>query len=178
VPWSDGDPTVGQNELGAGAGASLDISESIVSTGANSATFTVKLGNELISVPINTANPNNPDNVGYANGKLDLTKLVPFIYVGEGNYGSTTQPAVAKFGIALPGDVNGDGVVNIQDLTVLATNWGKTNQTFSTGDVGGFGTIDIRDLTIPGVQLEQCRCRRELPSGPCRYPATLGGNGS
>lgn len=51
----------------------------------------------------------------------------------------------------IPGDVDGDGHVDIVDLLILADSWGK-----SSGDIGydsacdftGDGAIDILDLLI------------------------------
>ncbi|MDE0401755.1 MAG: T9SS type A sorting domain-containing protein, partial [Candidatus Poribacteria bacterium] len=42
------------------------------------------------------------------------------------------------------GDANGDGVVNIQDLVLVASTLGTTGQ--STADVNADGVVDIRDL--------------------------------
>jgi len=47
----------------------------------------------------------------------------------------------------LPGDANGDGIVDLADLTILARNWKKTG-TWSTGDFNGDGFVDLADLTI------------------------------
>ena len=48
----------------------------------------------------------------------------------------------------LPGDANGDGKVDINDLTIVLSHYGQTGQTWSTGDFIGDGTVDINDLTI------------------------------
>ena len=42
------------------------------------------------------------------------------------------------------GDVNTDGVVNIQDLVLVGANFGKTGK--HTEDVNGDGVVDIVDL--------------------------------
>ena len=46
----------------------------------------------------------------------------------------------------LPEDVNKDGVVNIIDLTLVASNFGKTGQ--NDADVNGDGVVNIVDLTL------------------------------
>ena len=51
---------------------------------------------------------------------------------------------------ALPGDANGDGKVDINDLTIVLNNYGKAGQVWSQGSMDGdpTGTVDINDLTI------------------------------
>ena len=46
----------------------------------------------------------------------------------------------------LKGDVNGDGIVNIQDLVLVAANLGKTGQ--NTADINGDGQVNIQDLVL------------------------------
>jgi hypothetical protein len=47
-----------------------------------------------------------------------------------------------------PGDANGDGTVDINDLTIVLANYGQTGTTWSQGDFTGDGIVDINDLTI------------------------------
>jgi cell division protein FtsN len=44
-----------------------------------------------------------------------------------------------------PGDLNGDGVVNIFDLSILLSNWGTSNP---DADINNDGTVNIFDLSI------------------------------
>ena len=46
-----------------------------------------------------------------------------------------------------PGDANGDGVVNITDLSILLSHWNKPATT-SQGDCNGDGVVNITDLSI------------------------------
>ncbi len=46
----------------------------------------------------------------------------------------------------LKGDVNGDGIVDIRDLVLVASNLGKTGQ--NAADVNTDGIVDIRDLVL------------------------------
>ena len=46
-----------------------------------------------------------------------------------------------------PGDVNGDKTVDINDLTVVLTDYGMTGAVWSQGDLTGDGSVDINDLT-------------------------------
>ena len=47
-----------------------------------------------------------------------------------------------------PGDANGDGRVDINDLTIVLANFGQTGMAWSQGDFTGDGTVDVNDLTI------------------------------
>ncbi len=48
----------------------------------------------------------------------------------------------------LPGDVNLDGRVDVNDLTIVLTNFGKSGMAWNEGDLNGDGTVDVNDLTI------------------------------
>ncbi len=47
-----------------------------------------------------------------------------------------------------PGDINSDGSVDINDLTILAANFGLSGKTFAQGDLNGDGTVNIFDFSI------------------------------
>ena len=49
---------------------------------------------------------------------------------------------------AIPGDANLDGKVDINDLTIVLSNYNGTGMTWAHGDFVGDGTVDINDLTI------------------------------
>jgi hypothetical protein len=49
----------------------------------------------------------------------------------------------------VPGDANGDGKVDLSDLGILATNWGKTDATGPTqGDFNADANVNLSDLGI------------------------------
>ena len=48
----------------------------------------------------------------------------------------------------LPGDANQDGLVNISDLTALASQWQQTSQGFLSADLNHDGQVNISDLTM------------------------------
>ena len=48
----------------------------------------------------------------------------------------------------LPGDANGDGKVDINDLTIVLSHYGQTGMSWGQGEFTGDGTVDINDLTI------------------------------
>jgi hypothetical protein len=50
--------------------------------------------------------------------------------------------------IALPGDATGDGVVNFDDLLVLAKNYNKSGVTLAQGDFTGDGLVNFDDLLV------------------------------
>ncbi len=49
-----------------------------------------------------------------------------------------------------PGDANGDGRVDVNDLTIVLTNFGQSGMAWSQGNMDSdpTGTVDVNDLTI------------------------------
>jgi RHS repeat-associated protein len=48
----------------------------------------------------------------------------------------------------LPADANGDGTVDINDLTIVLSHYGSSGAAWSQGEFTGDGTVDINDLTM------------------------------
>jgi uncharacterized protein YjbI with pentapeptide repeats len=48
----------------------------------------------------------------------------------------------------MPGDINGDGLVDVADYNIWAANVGKTGATWSQGDMNGDGLVDVADYNI------------------------------
>ena len=48
----------------------------------------------------------------------------------------------------LPGDANGDGIVDDDDASILASNWLGTNKTWTEGDFNGDGIVNDDDATL------------------------------
>jgi len=46
------------------------------------------------------------------------------------------------------GDANRDGLVNVQDLSILAVNWGSDSAGWDTADFTGDGRVGVRDLAL------------------------------
>jgi len=67
-----------------------------------------------------------------------------FSFPAVGPSSSFDRVAIDMYAV-LNGDVNGDQVVDIQDITKIANNW---LQTGSTGDANGDGIVDIQDITF------------------------------
>ena len=62
-----------------------------------------------------------------------------------------------------PGDANGDGKVDVNDLTIVLANFGQTGMVWSQGEFTGDGTVDVNDLTIVLANFGQSidRCGRD-----------------
>ena len=58
----------------------------------------------------------------------------------------TVENAEITEATQLKGDINGDGIINIQDLVLTASNLGKTGQ--NPADVNGDGSVNIQDLVL------------------------------
>ncbi len=48
-------------------------------------------------------------------------------------------------------DVNGDGVVNILDLVLVAGNFGQSGE--NAADINGDGTVNIQDLVLVAAEI-------------------------
>ena len=67
-------------------------------------------------------------------------------------------------------DINGDGVVNIIDLTLVASDFGKTGQ--NSADVNGDGVINIIDLTLVAGAFGNTAAAPEIWSHPLEVTPT------
>ena len=67
--------------------------------------------------------------------------------VGWGTSASGSYDAFLLTSV-LPGDANLDGQVDVNDLTIVLSNFGQSGMTWSQGDFNGDGRVDINDLTI------------------------------
>ncbi len=54
-------------------------------------------------------------------------------------------------GLTIPGDVNGDGLVDVADLGVVGANFGSTQAMLEDGDFTGDGNVDVADLGVVGA---------------------------
>ena len=86
---------------------------------------------------------------------------------GSGTHGFLLTPA-------LPGDATLDGKVDVNDLTIVLTNFNRTGLTngWTSGDFNGDGQVDVNDLAALfsnwGVASSGTRISTVAePSGPC-----------
>src|SRR4029079_9799621 len=56
-----------------------------------------------------------------------------------------TAPVTPPAGI--PGDLNKDGKVNLNDLSILSSNWNSTTATAAQGDLNGDSKVNLNDLS-------------------------------
>ena len=72
----------------------------------------------------------------------------------DGTFASFTVTSFGSFAVTgvavMPGDANRDGSVDINDLTIVLTNFGQTGCVWPQGCMDGdpTGTVDVNDLTI------------------------------
>jgi len=55
------------------------------------------------------------------------------------------------------GDIDGNGEVDLGDIGILATNWGKTVYGLSEGDLNGDGVVDVGDKGIVTAHYETAK---------------------
>jgi hypothetical protein len=71
-------------------------------------------------------------------------------YAGSESMGGSYPDSTfdAAYQTPLSGDANGDGTVDINDLTIVLAHYGQTGAAWAQGEFTGDGTVDINDLTI------------------------------
>ena len=84
----------------------------------------------------------------------DGDRLFPYI-----ENGTVIEP------VYIAEDINEDGVVNIQDLVLVSSNFGKTGE--NEADINGDGVVDIVDLVKVAAAL------RKAAEAPSVHPQTL-----
>ena len=79
--------------------------------------------------------------------KIVILLLITSLMLIGLNVGRTQD---ADFDALIASDVNADGVVNILDLTLIATHFGEISTADQTPnpDVNGDGSVNILDLTL------------------------------
>ena len=94
----------------------------------------------------------------------DGERLFPYIENGIAEDG-TLEDSTAIEPVYIAEDINEDGVVNIQDLVLVSSNFGKTGE--NEADINGDGVVDIVDLVKVAAAL------RDAAAAPALRPQTL-----
>ena len=91
--------------------------------------------------------------INYAGDRLEVYFDPAYTVTQGGVIFGTTSPSAGSYGLVIPtvpppcpGDVNGDGVVDLSDLAIALSNYGATNATPAMGDLNGDGVVDLSDL--------------------------------
>ena len=90
-------------------------------------------------------------------------------------YGTTTAGNTHGFELhLLPGDANLDGRVDVNDLTIVLTDFGKTaGMAWGSGDFNGDGRVDVNDLTILLSSFGQSLAASSLSAAGVPEPGTI-----
>ena len=105
----------------------------------------------VFSVPLSGGSPTVLASFNGSNGQYPLYGNLTL--VGSTLYRATLEGGADGDGTVfalhlLPGDANNDGIVDVNDLTVVLSNYGQTGTSWSQGDFTGDGTVDFNDLTL------------------------------
>lgn len=73
-------------------------------------------------------------------------------------------PTSVQLAVALPGDANLDGIVNISDFALLAGNFNVTGVDWTAGDFSGDGKVGIEDFAALASRFNQ-QIPADLPRG-------------
>jgi hypothetical protein len=84
---------------------------------------------------------------GFAYGSYTISANVT---LAPGETNSWTGPFIyGTVKVTIPGDINGDGVVNLKDITLIALHWlQKVPPAPANADINGDGVINLKDVTI------------------------------
>jgi hypothetical protein len=112
----------------------------------------------------------NPGTDPSSGGSLGLAMKDNVMPLGEGAFYNMSALVLQR---AFPGDANGDGRVDINDLTIVLANYGQTGCAWSQGCMDGdpTGAVDINDLTI--VLANYGRTAGAVGIGAVPEPGTL-----
>ena len=114
-----------------------------------SVTFTATQGNGELSTPTATTDARGRAETTFTLGPDPGKHYVRATAPGLGS--PVPFIAIATAAAQLIADVNGDGVVNIQDLVVVSSRLGQAGQ--NEADVNGDGAVNIQDLVLVAGEL-------------------------
>jgi hypothetical protein len=146
--------TTSKTIVGQGYGASVNIT--VENQGNYTETFNatayantkaVKTKTVTLTIGNSTTITFTWNTTGFAYGNYTISANI-MLTPGETNNG-TGKFTYGAVKVTIPGDVNGDGVVNAKDLGILATYWLETVPPVPANvDIGGYGVISGKDLGI------------------------------
>ncbi len=152
VNWADGVNTTASDKATVGNTASslyvlqMSYDSTAITNGASSPTLASDIGNKFIGA-VNGDGAVNPveingafdNNLVLGHYGIDTTNHVVWAVVNYAGDFQVTQ--------RLLGDSNGDGKVDLTDLSTVLNNFGSTTALWSTGNFDGASTIDLTDLS-------------------------------
>jgi hypothetical protein len=84
---------------------------------------------------------------GFAYDNYTISALVT-LALGETNNG-TSQLTYGTIIVTVPGDINGDGIVNLKDLGLITGHWKQTVPPApANADIMNVGVINLKDLGV------------------------------
>ena len=111
----------------------------------------------------------SPDGGSLASGGWDNTiqlwEMTPATPVSEPSQPEDTLSTDSSEPPPLQGDLNADGVVNIQDLVLVASQFGQTGE--NTADINADGVVNIQDLVLMAGAFAAA------DSAPAAYPQVV-----
>jgi hypothetical protein len=103
-------------------------------------------------------------------GSTDKTGFVQQVHFDFGNQPAMVLDLDASVDHVLHGgDANGDGLVNVGDLGIVAQNWGRTGLSWSQGDFNDDTILNVGDLGVLAMAWGQSFS----PSSPLPEPTSL-----
>jgi parallel beta-helix repeat protein len=158
-PWTGHDPAIVGVTLSktvVGQGYSLNATITVANFGDYTETFNTILYANTTAIATQTltlASGNSIiitftwNTVGFVYGSYIISaNITPAIGETNNRIGPFTYGTVQ---VTIPGDLNGDGVVNAVDFHILAQNWLRTVPPAPANvDIGGYGFVGPRDFHI------------------------------
>lgn len=90
------------------------------------------------------------------------------------NDGETAWSSVHSLIVAIPGDADFSGTVDVTDLGALATSWQLGNQTWQNGDFTRDGVVDVSDLGMLATYWQVSANNLSLAEALSLFPALSG----
>ena len=127
--------TIADQTLNVGIPMSIDVSQYFSDENNDRLTYNASSSNTTV------VSVNAPNNVVIITPKRTGSATIT-VTASDGEQ-SDTQTISVTVNDAVRVDINGDGIVNIQDLVIVANNFGKNEP-----DINGDGIVNIQDLVI------------------------------